>query len=252
MKLNIWAYNPGSQSANLLADALNVKIIRHSNSKYKWRENKVILNWGSTNTSVGPGKWINRPDKVAIATNKLTAFQKFQDGNVRTVPWTTEQGVAQGWLAEGKTVVARTVLNGSEGRGIVIVKPGDILPQASLYTQYVKKIAEYRVHVMSGQVLDIQQKVKRSNEDNRDFHVRNTANGFVFKRNGVVIPPDCVAQSLLAVRALGLDFGAVDVIWNAHKQEAYVLEVNTAPGIEGTTVQKYKEGLERLIALRDM
>ena len=37
----------------------------------------------------------------------------------------------------------------------------------------------------------------------------------------------------------GLTFGAIDVIWNEHQQKAFVLEINTAPGIEGTTVEKY-------------
>jgi D-alanine-D-alanine ligase-like ATP-grasp enzyme len=36
-----------------------------------------------------------------------------------------------------------------------------------------------------------------------------------------------------------LDFGAVDIIYNAKRNECYVLEVNTAPGLEGTTVEKY-------------
>jgi D-alanine-D-alanine ligase-like ATP-grasp enzyme len=37
----------------------------------------------------------------------------------------------------------------------------------------------------------------------------------------------------------GLDFGAVDVIWNAQKEKPYVLEINTAPGLEGQTIADY-------------
>jgi glutathione synthase/RimK-type ligase-like ATP-grasp enzyme len=39
--------------------------------------------------------------------------------------------------------------------------------------------------------------------------------------------------------ASGLDFGAVDVIWNERQQRAYVLEINSAPGLEGTTIDDY-------------
>jgi glutathione synthase/RimK-type ligase-like ATP-grasp enzyme len=45
----------------------------------------------------------------------------------------------------------------------------------------------------------------------------------------------------MAVAALGLDFGGVDVIWNERRQMAYVLEVNTACGLEGQTVNDYAE-----------
>jgi D-alanine-D-alanine ligase-like ATP-grasp enzyme len=41
-----------------------------------------------------------------------------------------------------------------------------------------------------------------------------------------------------------LDFGAVDVIWNEKQQRAYVLEVNTAPGLEGQTVDDYARGIK--------
>jgi len=45
--------------------------------------------------------------------------------------------------------------------------------------------------------------------------------------------------ALQACQALGLNSGAVDIIWNEKENKCYVLEVNTAPGIEGTTCKKY-------------
>ena len=46
-----------------------------------------------------------------------------------------------------------------------------------------------------------------------------------------------------AVTALGLEFGAVDIIYNDKSKKLFVLEVNTAPGIEGATVTKYKDAI---------
>ncbi|MNY81884.1 hypothetical protein D3C86_2236870 [compost metagenome] len=51
---------------------------------------------------------------------------------------------------------------------------------------------------------------------------------------------------MLAVNALGLDFGAADVIWNDHRKQAFVLEVNTAPGLTGTTLEKYAKALKEI------
>ena len=47
------------------------------------------------------------------------------------------------------------------------------------------------------------------------------------------------AQTSQSAFVSNLDFGAVDLIWNEHENKCYVLEVNSAPGIEGTTLQQY-------------
>jgi len=54
-----------------------------------------------------------------------------------------------------------------------------------------------------------------------------------------VPPEDIFLQSTLAVNCLGLDFGAVDIIYNQKKDVSFVLEVNTAPGLEGSTLNEY-------------
>ncbi len=69
--------------------------------------------------------------------------------------------------------------------------------------------------------------------------VRNHDNGWVFCRQDVHPPDEVINQSIEAVRALGLDFGATDVGWNEYYQKACVFEVNTAPGLEGTTLENY-------------
>jgi D-alanine-D-alanine ligase-like ATP-grasp enzyme len=45
---------------------------------------------------------------------------------------------------------------------------------------------------------------------------------------------------------LELDFGAADVIYNAQQDRAYSLEVNSAPGIMGTTLVNYTNALRSL------
>jgi hypothetical protein len=57
-------------------------------------------------------------------------------------------------------------------------------------------------------------------------------------------------EALRAVLALNLDFGAVDVIYNQHRDRAYVLEVNTAPGIAEYTTNVYAEHLRYFSTLR--
>jgi glutathione synthase/RimK-type ligase-like ATP-grasp enzyme len=134
----------------------------------------------------------------------------------------------------------RHSLTGSQGSGIRVIEGEEIGTSAPLYVQYIKKKAEYRVHVFRGQVIDVQQKRKqREFEGEIDTRIRNHSRGWVFCRDGVSLPGDSARMCISACQILGLDFGAVDVIWNDKQKQAYVLEINTAPGIEGTTVESY-------------
>lgn len=127
---------------------------------------------------------------------------------------------------------------------------------------YIKKRSEWRVHCARAieqlrdglrvrlddpAILDVQQKKRRQTwpdgravqPDEIDAQVRSWVNGWVFARREIECPNDVIEQASLAFKASGLDFGAVDVIWNEHREEAYVLEINTAPGIEGSTIDLY-------------
>ena len=74
-----------------------------------------------------------------------------------------------------------------------------------------------------------------------NWQVRNLDGGFIYQNQGVN-PPQCVLDVVTKLHPkTGLDFGAYDVVLTQSKQ-AYVLEVNTAPGLSGTTLTKYKEG----------
>ena len=122
------------------------------------------------------------------------------------------------------------------------------LPDAPLYTQYVNKRKEFRVHVCANKVFDVQQKVRSSRYQGvAGFEVRNTANGFIFQRMGITVPDSAYFEAIKAITALGLDFGAVDVIWNESQDKAYVLEVNTAPGLEGSSVLNYARVISELV-----
>jgi len=189
---------------------------------------------------------INNVHAVHTATNKVYALTRFTTKGVSCPPWTTHKEEAARWVAAGETVVGRKTVTGSEGKGIVIITSLIDFPDCPLYTKYIKKKKEFRVHVVGGQAIDVQQKVRKRNAAPGNFYVRNTANGFVFHRSNIDIPVGLVAEAIKAVTALGLDFGAVDVVWNEHQNKSYVLEVNTAPGIEGSTVVKYKEALSAL------
>jgi glutathione synthase/RimK-type ligase-like ATP-grasp enzyme len=132
------------------------------------------------------------------------------------------------------------LLRGSEGRGIVVAETAAQMVAAPLYTKYVKKKREFRVHVLNGQVIDVQEKRRRREFDGeRDTRIRNLANGYVFCRDGITVPPGLSDLAISATVALGYNLGAVDIAFNEHHNRLVVLEVNSTPGMEGTTLEKY-------------
>lgn len=110
--------------------------------------------------------------------------------------------------------------------------PWRIAAGAEAFVKYVPWVAEHRVWVYRGRHLGTYRKVQAHPELYR-WTGMNQRNGFGF----VLVPSEEVNRSLVdvagkAVDALGLDFGAVDVLTGKDETD-YVLEVNTAPGVEG-------------------
>ena len=152
-------------------------------------------------------------------------------------------------MYDGEMIVVRQLARGHGGRGIMLISGEDEIPDAPLYTVYKKKKAEYRIHVFNGQVIDVQQKRLRKPADDEEItanhQMRNFDNGWVYCREDVLAPDAVLDEAVKAVKVLGLDFGAVDIGWNEHYQTPYVYEVNTAPGLEGTTLEIYLNAFKR-------
>ena len=238
----IYSYRFGSESAKLLGQALGARRIKHRNSTFRGGRHQKVINWGCSTLPerLNACQVVNHPDAVGRAANKL-AFFRHLDGWDGIPEWTNDINRAREWIADGGKACCRTLLEAREANGLVIAEEQMQLVTASLYTKYIPKRDEYRVHVMNGEVIAKQRKARRLDvpDDQVNWQVRTHDNGFVFQRTNVVVPFDVEAKAIECVRRLGLDFGGCDVVWNEQQQRAYVLEVNTAPGIEGTTVQEY-------------
>ncbi len=248
MRVRIYPYKVGSVSARALAQALGGLCVRPDGAYRPRREDKVI-NWGN---SVIPNWWpwtplaqgvLNEPQKVRLASNKLLTLQKLEEAGVAHVPFTTDSVEARTW----PVAYCREKLTGHSGEGIVIFDHslGEIPPHAPLYTKAIDNNGEYRVHVFNGEVIDYRKK-SRQREDaptEAEKLVRNLASGWVY-REGHLKRLDRVEQLAKdAIEALGLDFGAVDIIMDG-AGEVYVLEVNTACGMEPRTLAKYVEAIK--------
>jgi glutathione synthase/RimK-type ligase-like ATP-grasp enzyme len=250
-RFKIRPYRRGSRSVSALRNFLpRCSILRTEDSRYTPREGDVIINWGNSNTNLfdweAPGDLyvpvLNPPETIQGASNKLEFFNLMSGADLTPEFWTNPEEIPD----EAFPVVCRTILSGHSGAGIVISGTRGELARAPLYVRYVKKKEEYRIHLGKDkegriEVFSIQRKARRRGEEPLDWQVRSHRNGFVFIRDGVNPPEDVLRKAYQTFVVSGLDFGAVDVIWNEHYGRAYVLEINTAPGLEGTTVEHYSE-----------
>ena len=240
--LRLLPYKPGSKSCRILARTLNGLRVKFDSIKFRPRLRHLVVNWGNPRK---PRWWVNglnNPDAVARSSNKLTALNILKEAGVSIPLFTTSHEDAKSWVAGKKLVVGRRVLNGSKGIGCVIYgDEGRDLPDFNcpLYTQHLRHKREFRIHVFKGRVIDMVEKRKRRGFENRNNWIRNYNNGYVFTRNDLLVPECVQREAMRATQSLGLDFGAVDVAYREKEDKAYVFEVNTAPGIEGTTIQSY-------------
>lgn len=275
MKTYLLPHGP-SNGAAALADALGIKRIKRENSRFTPDFSKLVINWGNSADGRLPpfmaahANWLNSPQAVGNATDKRTCWSLLANNGVPTVQWCCDIENAIFWLQELKEdVLIRTQLKSSGGAGIHVLKSEECckIGRRDLYTKiielvkdngggnwaaclYFKAKEEYRVHVLRDKILDVQQKRRNTDvpREEVNYAVRSHANGFVFCRENVDPPEAMLKVCVDAVAALGLDFGAVDVRYNTNDKTCCVLEVNTAPGLEGSTIEKYSGAFTELLS----
>lgn len=267
----VYPYKQSSRSARSLADALGGKVLRREGSRFVPRPWKKVINWGSTECP-----WeghLNRDGQINASCNKLNFFQYAfgpESPGIelpRFPRWTENLSEAQSW---GVPVVARTILNGHSGVGIVYKDKDhlDELPAAPLYVEYIPKDAEYRVHLFQRRsstegaldggydVIDVQRKIARPGVEPLDWKVRSHNNGFIYVRSNSAgesykqsVPQDVIDQAFKAMNCSGLIFGAVDMVWNQKRNQSYCLEINSAPGLSGATIENYSNAIRKYFSI---
>jgi len=262
MRIVLYPYKIGSASCRALQSKLteHVDTLRVFPDKaYTSKKGDIVVNWGTSSppTWKVPANMLNSLKAVKYATNKIRTFDKLLQSNSeffgpRIPEHTTSPTLVRAWLDHGCAVVVRHALEGHSGKGIEMLLPegdGDI-PNAPLYTKYSKKAREFRVHVFKGRATLIQEKKlpRGVDKEQTNYAVRTHATGWIFAtKNLEKIDKSVSVLAIEAVAALGLDFGSVDVLWNNHYSRASLLEVNTACGLEGITLDTYTQEILKYV-----
>ena len=241
----------------LLARGFNTTIVRNDQTTTRLSSSRRTIKWGSFTRALevsDPESIINNHAGQS-SLNKKRCFELLRERGVPIPEFTTERSVAEGWIRQGGfRVYERHSLTGSAGEGIVVANALQDLSTTvpPLYTQGVKgKRREYRIHVFNldgVQRYFVQQKKRRAGFqelENYTSEVRNLESGWIFANQDITQPrQETLDAAVAACKALQLNFGAVDLIeQEATNGSSFVLEVNTAPGLQGATVNFYAECL---------
>ena len=265
--LKIFCGNPHSKGGKALAEALGIKRLLHD-SDYRPANATTIINWGAAGENFPQrlrscGGIVNHPNTVAIMSNKATAFQRLAGRGITPEAFYNDIEAAAYRERNGNPpFIVRNILTGHSGNGIIYVPPEEPLPAgAPLYVQYIKKAAEYRVHIFNHNLkfnsFFVQRKARRKDipDEQVNWKVRNHDNGFIYANdptNVGKVPDIVLQQAANAMRRAELNFGAVDVVYNKKHKMAFVLEINTAPGLEGQTLEYYATKMRERFDLTDL
>ena len=185
-----------------------------------------VVCWGRGHNGTEPTL-----NAFAGRSNKLQQLQQFKAAGILTPPFWEQLPTG----AENFPVLGRQ-LSHHAGLDIKLyMQPEDVqdFGQSAFYTRFVPRATEYRCWVYRRRHLASYEKVRKQGVRRRSTVNANYRNGFAFTlMNSESVPDGLRDIAAKAVDCLGLDFGAVDVLKGTDGR-LYVLEVNTAPGVEG-------------------
>ncbi len=251
-------YMPGKRVAENLGYDL-ITGVKHLTQKGRiMRPREVVFNFGHSGVTeelANCDKLVNPGWSIANAVDKRLTFELLDEANIPTPDWATSRKIAQEWVDDGYTVYCRKKVGGLGGLGITIALPDSRVIKAPLYTGWLgEDMEEFRAHVFDGVVLVRQQKKRMGSEKLRlrnirypDPYIRVHNKGWVFAEHDIEWKRDLFDDLCIrACDALGLTFGTVDFQCEIDTLDTYVLEVNTAPGMENrNTFNKYCDALRR-------
>lgn len=194
-----------------------------------------IINWGNRIFSADNYFDLNMPSGIKVASDKMAARRVMQNAGI-PVPKTyfpdTDANLL--WIDDCNFPVIVRPRFHYAGKNFhvhnnVLTLSAFLWGKSDWYASEVfNKTHEYRVHTAHGKVLVTHEKPLIEGELRANHAINHEQ--WRALRWGEFIPEVSLA-ALRATKAVGLDYAAVDVMYNANTGEVAVAEVNTSPEV---------------------
>ena len=210
-------------------------------------DTETVIRWGSTVPF--DGEQLNTREAIQNASDKLRCRQLLQEAGIPVPHMGTDIFPC----------IGRPQKHWG-GKGFFICRDSEDVERAKrrgayYFSAYYPKTEEYRIHIGSGKVILMSVKEGRK-EGRMCWNKRKT--GFTFRHmyRSEWLEDDqlmrLVRLAKKAIKVLGLDFGAVDMLAfprESYLPEAVICEVNTAPALSQLAMKHYMDYFRREIEL---
>jgi hypothetical protein len=193
--------------------------------------NNKVINWGNHIFSDNSKFSLNVPSAVANASNKTFSRRILRKAKI-AIPATYFYNED---FRESLPVIARPAYHHAGNNFYVLNNTNEYVKLSSKYdlknwyfSEIFPKTHEFRVHCAHGKILQV------SNKPLAEGELR--ANHSVVEESWRALKwseynDNVCVQSLKAIEALCLDYGAVDIMYNSANNSVAICEVNTSPSI---------------------
>lgn len=249
MKKGILMKRISRKNLKNITDEMNINVNKYKSKNgdiYPFAEElDVLIRWGCTSYLSSKITYNNR-NAIRNASNKLKARKILKENNI-DIPktWTNidncefpliarpkyHYGAKNFYYCENLYELKRAVAKGAE-----------------YFSEFYPKTREFRIHACHGKILICCEKFVED-KSRKAWNLRKGGGEWKALRWSN-IPSNIAKLSIDAVQALGLDYGAVDILAEPNKdgyKDAVVCEVNTAPRLGEYSASRYAEYFDWLL-----
>lgn len=208
-------------------------------------DGSIIIRWGNRIACKTTGNIVyNKCEAQELATNKYQARVRMDEEGV-SIPKTSNNPNSTFFNSTDYPVIARPYFH-SKGRNFLTLRTWNEVESHKrthsnwYYSGYIPKVHEYRVHVGHSKILNY---LEKPNPGNGNIAWNRAQNHEAFTNiKWDAYNMNVGIEAIKAVKALGLDFGGVDVIVDA-QGNVYILEVNTSPTLNSSeySMERYSK-----------
>lgn len=226
-------YIRGGKGSNTAINVMlhHFKQLGHRVVRAKEDPSDVVLSWGCSYD--GPKPCLNGHVNMY---NKFSCFNKFREAGVLCPKTFAVEAVDWRNIREGFPWLARKKQH-SKGKDIEVCQSRADVQRVlnngehSFFSVWIPTDMEYRVWVLGDKAFATYKKVFKGEGEYEGF-MRNRRFGFSFqKRDDLRGNHQIEGPCIKAVKALGMDWGAVDIL-KGKDGKYYMLEVNSMPNID--------------------
>lgn len=220
----------GKALFNYLSNHPRFNLVRRVRKNKKVRHSDLVIGWGNSSSHFPQSNNVfNKPEAINNASNKKRMMQLLIENNIKTPDVTFDvHGDLSAFKDEDGYFYVRDCNN--------TIRYDNTIHAGDRYvSKPVGKKREFRVHVFRDKILGIYEKIP--NDDNVKLFKQHSCHFSRLLDDTELVTDEVKQMCIDAVKALGLDFGGVDLM--KVKKKYFINEVNSSPSLSTTNIERY-------------